>query len=315
MTKLLASAHIEKLGVAEVMRVCANARMVFRPVTTDDVGVDGFLELLEDGIATGMIAGVQIKSGDSFVDKDGLKFRFVSDQPHFGYWARCAFPVVGVVFSPKHNRSVWLDLTSLSSDERIVNGPYSIGTDYDKESAFSPENLAGSIAEMIRDRTHQRRTVWQIQELLQPKEGKSELSVPRLDVSGDKEKAWYELTENLLSPISGDEEIIDAGYRLSWYFPAVSSTLQEYLQGQLALMPDSTLVRLICVVNMLIEDDQDSRSELVVDLISYLPKAAERVERLLEKNRFPSQCREAAIQVIETLSQKFRDDLRVVRRV
>ena len=80
-------------------------------------------------------------------------------------------------------------------------------------------------------------------------------------------------------------------------------------------MPDSALVRLICVVNMLIEDDQDSRSELVVDLISYLPNAAERVERLLEKNRFPSQCREGAIQVIETLSQEFREDLRVVRRL
>lgn len=63
-------------------------------------------------------------------------------------------------------------------------------------------------------------------------------------------------------------------------------------------MPDSRLVRLICVVNILIEDDQDSRLELVVDLIGYFPKAGKRVERLLVKNCFRSHCRETAIWVL-----------------
>lgn len=310
MTELLPSAHIEKLGIAEVIQICAKARMVFRTLTTDDVGIDGFIEVLEDGIATGIIAGIQIKSGESFVDEQGLKFRFVSDQQHFAYWARCSFPVIGVVFSPKHNRSVWLDLTALSSDNRILNGPYSIEVEFNEQTSFSATNLASRIAKRITQYSHQRRTLWQIQELIQPTHEKSELVVPRLDVGGDNEKAWHELTEVFLSPSSDEHEVVDAGYRLSWYFPAVEPSLQEYLKRRLARMPDSFLVRLMCVVDKVMENGQDSVADLIVDLVRYMPNATENLETLLQKQRIPGECKEAAVQVIESLSEKERPDLR-----
>ncbi|WP_270828343.1 DUF4365 domain-containing protein [Aeromonas sp. Y318-1] len=43
--------------------------MIFRETSSSDVGIDGQIELVnDDGSATGMLIGVQIKSGDSFVN-------------------------------------------------------------------------------------------------------------------------------------------------------------------------------------------------------------------------------------------------------
>ncbi len=118
--------------------VCAKAPTVFGPLTVDDVGIDGFIEVMEEDHATDIIAGVQIKSGDTYTNEDGTEFTFAPDWDHFGSWARCSFPVVDVVHGPSHSRSVWLDLTSLSSDERIVEGPYREMLAYTEATAFTP---------------------------------------------------------------------------------------------------------------------------------------------------------------------------------
>lgn len=173
-----------------------------------------------------------------------------------------------------------------------------------------PANLTSKIAKSIAQYAHQRRTLWQIQELIQPTQVKSELLAPRLDVGGNDEEAWHKLTEVFLSPDSDEHQVADAGYRLSWYYPAVHASLQKYLKRRLARMSDSSLVRIVCVIGKVLESDQDSVADLIVDLVRYLPNAANNLETLLQKERIPAECVEAAIQVIESLSEKERPDLR-----
>lgn len=310
MTQVLHSSHTEKLGVAEVQRISAKARIIFRPTTVDDVGIDGFLELVEDGAATGIIAGVQIKSGESFVDETGTRFTFKSDQDHFGYWARCSFPVIGVVFDPDHDRAVWFDLTGFSTDDRIVNGPYSITLEYTDETAFTPSKLNSQIEPIIRKYTYQRRTLWQIKELLQPKRERASLEAPSIEVSSEREEAWYDLISIFLEPSSTDEEVADAGFRLSWYFPAVSERLQQSLKDRLSQLDDFSLVRALRVVHDSIESSSEPAAELIVDLLRYVPELTIRIEGLLKEHRIPSAQSEGAIQTLEVIEQENREDLR-----
>lgn len=310
MTHIADTAHTEKLGVAKVQSVCAKARTIFRAITTDDVGIDGFIEVVEDGNATGIIAGVQIKSGESFVDSEGIHFTFKSDQAHFGYWARCSFPVIGVVFSPKHKKAVWLDLTDLATDKRIVGGPYSLTVEYTDETAFTPSNLVERVVPVIYKYTHQKRTLWQIQQLLSPIEQPRELDVPSLEVSGEKDAAWHELTEILFSPKSSDEEIADAGYRLSWYFPTVSTNLHNLLLERLSQISDFQLARIIGSIHWLLEMNSETAAELIVDLLRYVPEITMRIEQLLKERKIPMAHQEAAIQAVEVINEEINDRLR-----
>jgi len=309
LTRALKSFHTEKLGISEVISVCAKARIIFRE-TKNDVGIDGFIEVTEDGISTGIIAGIQIKSGDSFVNTEGTKFTFRSDQDHFGYWARCSFPVIGVIFSPKYKKSVWIDLTSLSTDKRIVEGPYSITVEYTNETAFTPSKLLSQIIPTILKYTTQRCTLWQIKELIKPKRKNSLLLVPNLEVGSVKEDAWYKLIEILFASNSSDEEIVDAGYRISWYFPSVSKKLQDTLKEQLIKIDDFSLVRIIGAIHMALIEEMIKPAELIVDLFRYIPNIYTRIENLLENNKIPSICREAAIQIIEYIEGEFKSELR-----
>ena len=290
--------------------MCASARTVFRPISSDVVGIDGILELVEECFATGVIGGVQIKSGESFVDDTGTRFTFKSDRDHFGYWARCSIPVIGVVFSPDHGKSVWFDLTGLSTDARIANGPYSITVQYSDRTAFTPASLTSQIYPVIRQYAHQRRSLRQVQTLIQAKSQKASLSVPTIEVSNEKEEAWHELIETVFGIRSTDEEVADAGYRLSWHFPAVSEKLQQTLKDSFSQIDDFLLVRVLRVIHDLIEDNAAPAAELIADLLRYVPEISARIEELLKEHKIASAHAEGAIQIIELLDQQNRDDLR-----
>jgi hypothetical protein len=303
LTRLLNSAHTEKLGLVEVESVCAKARTVFRRITTDDVGIDGFIELMEKGYATGIILGVQIKSGDSFITGTGTNFVFKADQEHYGYWARCSFPVIGVVYSPSQEKAVWLDLTGMATDERILHGSYSITVEYDEQTAFTPANLLSRIAPLVRGYTRQRRTLQQIQELLTPTERQSHLLVPGIEVGQDKSEAWLELGRILFDVHSSAEEVADAGYRLSWYVPNVSNELQKALSNGLAQADDSWLARVISAIHFLLENNAEVAAELIVEhLLIDVPDVINRIEQLINRRLIPVEETEAATQVLDVIT-------------
>lgn len=59
----------ERIGVYYAGYVFSLAGIIFRETPNTDVGIDAQIELVdEQGNATGKLAGLQIKSGDSFVD-------------------------------------------------------------------------------------------------------------------------------------------------------------------------------------------------------------------------------------------------------
>ena len=61
----------ERLGIAAVQARAAKLHQIWRETPTGDFGIDGHMEFLRhNGMATGMMVGVQVKSGASYLQRD-----------------------------------------------------------------------------------------------------------------------------------------------------------------------------------------------------------------------------------------------------
>lgn len=76
----------------------------------EDVGIDGVIEFVKDGEATGRQLAIQVKSGDSYVVPGEDKFAVPVDEAHLHYWEHYDLPVVLVCYSPGLKLAAWQDV-------------------------------------------------------------------------------------------------------------------------------------------------------------------------------------------------------------
>ncbi len=309
MTRLIQTASTERIGLTVVEKICARAQMIFREQSVQDVGIDGLIEIVEDGIATGIYVGVQIKTGKSFISKDGALFTFRANRAHFGYWARCAFLVIGVVIDPRSESAVWINLSNESTDDRIINGPYSIRIRFSTRTEFSVATLKDIVAKLASQYVRQRRTLEDIRNLLTAETHDSDLSVPNLDVSPERKTAWRKLIGIFINPDADTKEVGNSGYRLSWYYPSVTEEQKNELHSALRELSDKALLNILRAVSELVFSEATVPAELIGDLLSYIPGIGQRIECLLDEDRIAPRCVWVAIQMVEYLEQNTRSDL------
>ena len=100
-----------RLGIAAVQSRAAQLRQIWRETPTGDVGIDGHLEMVrDDGTATAIIVGVQVKSGTSYLRPANEGFRYPTSSKERHYWEQYAVPVLLVLHDPETERSYWLDV-------------------------------------------------------------------------------------------------------------------------------------------------------------------------------------------------------------
>ncbi len=100
----------DRAGVALVaMRIARDLGWLFREQPISDVGIDGLVEVVEKGEATGQLVGVQIKSGESyFRSRSRQGFVYTTDDVDaLQYWRSFAAPVILVLARPRHNKCWW----------------------------------------------------------------------------------------------------------------------------------------------------------------------------------------------------------------
>lgn len=94
-----------------------NRRWLFREQAVSDVGIDAHLEIVVEGLATGRLLALQIKSGESYFREavaEGFVYR--SDQEHLDYWLNHSLPVVVVICKPGTQEAYW----QVVSDQTVV---------------------------------------------------------------------------------------------------------------------------------------------------------------------------------------------------
>ncbi len=105
------SLAIAKEGVKYVDRVVMRHGSIFRPVHgEDDVGIDGFIELVDTETASGRLVAVQIKSGESYVGSSANEFVINVGECHLKYWLEFMVPVILIAYSPSRDFAAWVSV-------------------------------------------------------------------------------------------------------------------------------------------------------------------------------------------------------------
>lgn len=146
-----------KAGVIYVEKVVNDHGSVYRPVhEEDDLGVDGFIELVKAEIASGRLIGVQVKAGDSYLARNADEFVVDVDDRHLEYWLNFMVPVIIVCYSPSKDIAAWISVRDYVEHERYherlpmkqIRVPF-----YKKSDA---DALSGGIAGLAHARSDER---------------------------------------------------------------------------------------------------------------------------------------------------------------
>lgn len=120
---------VELQGVIEVLKIVNDSGSIFNKIDgSNDIGIDGFIEFIQNKAPTGLCVGIQVKSGDSNITGNNETVSFKADRNHFEYWFNHILPIIAIVYIPKESKAYWFDLTKyLANNEDIIeSGPYTI---------------------------------------------------------------------------------------------------------------------------------------------------------------------------------------------
>jgi len=116
-------------GVDFIRLVCSRSNALFFERIREDIGIDGYIELLTpENHTTGILAHIQCKSGVSWITKGG-RYQIKSDKKHFQTWnSYKPYPVIGIIYNPSQRIARWVDISKFLADNPniIEDGPYII---------------------------------------------------------------------------------------------------------------------------------------------------------------------------------------------
>lgn len=103
-----------RLGIAFVESVVSEAGSIFREIPEQtDIGLDGYIEFVENEMVTGTMVGVQVKTGSSFLvqRKDEQYFEVYLNREDIHYLSIQQIPVALIFYEPISKKSAWIDVT------------------------------------------------------------------------------------------------------------------------------------------------------------------------------------------------------------
>ncbi|EAV40525.1 hypothetical protein SIAM614_21597 [Stappia aggregata IAM 12614] len=101
----------ERKGIAAVQAKLADLELIWRETSTGDFGIDGHIEFLdENSEPTGMMVGVQVKSGQSyFLGETDYTVSYTANEKHQKYWEHYPVPVLLILHHPDRKETFWTD--------------------------------------------------------------------------------------------------------------------------------------------------------------------------------------------------------------
>jgi len=84
-----------------------------------DFGIDTQVEIVENNRPTGLLYCIQVKAGDSYINKNGKSITYYTDAKHANYWQNHSLPVILIICDIKKNNNYWtfIDNKSLTKTE------------------------------------------------------------------------------------------------------------------------------------------------------------------------------------------------------
>lgn len=135
-----------ELGVNAVQKLFLQMKWAFRQQSVSDYGIDAHVEVMSDGVPTGQLIGLQIKSGSSyFRHKRGEKYVYYGEERHLAYWLNHSLPVFLVLHDPESDLTLFSRISE-SRVQRHGNGRWSIEmTQYQRLTGDNTDYVLGQL--------------------------------------------------------------------------------------------------------------------------------------------------------------------------
>lgn len=98
----------ERTGVNAVEALVVNElKWIFREQPIVDMGIDAHIELVDGGVPSGKLIGVQIKTGKGNFHETEEAYVYYGDDIHLDYWTDHVLPVILVGHIPETKETLW----------------------------------------------------------------------------------------------------------------------------------------------------------------------------------------------------------------
>ncbi len=99
---------VERIGIHKVaLNFLENYGWIEREQYVADYGIDTQIEIVENGIPTGLLFCIQVKSGQSYIKIIDDKIVFYLDQKHRDYWVNHLLPVIFIIYDNRKDFCYW----------------------------------------------------------------------------------------------------------------------------------------------------------------------------------------------------------------
>lgn len=110
---VLPSKIMENAGIIAVSQLVNKLGWLWRPTPNDDYGLDGEIEPVFDGKASGKILKAQVRAGKSYFKReDDKSFEVIITENELIYWNSVNVPVLLVVHDPESSNTYWKHIQS-----------------------------------------------------------------------------------------------------------------------------------------------------------------------------------------------------------
>lgn len=109
-----------KLGVNYVTDIVDRCECYFNKIEQEnDIGIDAIIEFTDSSIPTGKCIAVQIKTGESYVNRRKNEC-IIPIESHYEYWKNYCMPVYGIVYILDENIAYWVDIKQYLNDNKCI---------------------------------------------------------------------------------------------------------------------------------------------------------------------------------------------------
>ena len=130
---------------------------ILRPVHQEtDIGIDAFVEIVENEKSLGRIIAIQVKSGDSYYNKKTKEFEIITNQEHLNYWQGFMVPVVLIAYSPTENVAAWVSIREFVEKEKYYGREAGTTIRIPSYSLFNLESFSKEIFGLAHVRADER---------------------------------------------------------------------------------------------------------------------------------------------------------------
>ncbi|MFZ7132791.1 MAG: DUF4365 domain-containing protein [Eubacteriales bacterium] len=104
-------------------------KWIYHPVNqNNDFGIDGYIEIVENGYATSKLLAIQVKHGDTYFKKKNIgSYTFYGEDKHLNYYLNNRCPVIIIIVDNDFCRKNWkifdIELTSPESNGWSIEIP------------------------------------------------------------------------------------------------------------------------------------------------------------------------------------------------